>query len=72
MQTLMLPANVAPATATLIIIVLFLLLLIQKEIAGSLPSERAQRLNHMLNITLLPLALLVVHAIAMRIAEVMR
>lgn len=54
------------------VIVLFLVMLVQKEIAGSLQSRRAQQMNRSLNIILVPLVFIVLYTIVLRLSETLR
>ena len=76
MDTLITPSTSATfatsASLALIAILACVALLIQKEIAGSLDGERAQRLNRAISIALLPLLIIVVSVVVLRLITVLR
>jgi len=62
----------AAASLTLIAIVTFVLMLIQKEIASGLDSQRARYLARALNVVLVPLSVILVSAFALKVADMWR
>lgn len=60
------------AAFSLIAIVTLLVLLVQKEISGSLRTKPAQRLSGALNVALVPLLIAFIATAAIQIAEALR
>lgn len=62
----------AAASLTLIVILTLIGLLIQKELIGGLDSQRARQLRRMLNVAIVPLAIVFVASVAIKMADLLR
>jgi hypothetical protein len=65
-------SSILTNSLSLLIAIFFVVLLIIKEIAGSIESKRARRLSQTINIQLIPIVIVFIIIISARVAEVFR